>query len=570
MTASTIVHQSLPTCLAAIGSIARLFPNDWVPAGLAVLALAVTIGMFLGAIRIRGMKLGIPGVLFAALVFGQCGLTIDAKALEFLRDFALILFMYSIGLDVGPGFLASLRAEGLRLNVLSVIVLVLGAVMTILVARNLPANSSPGLYAGAFTTTPGLAAAQDALRRPPISSEAAVGRSGVAYSVAYPFGVIGPLLVIVALRRLFRINMEDEREALVALEEKRRPPLDTVDFQVTNPQYADRPLRNHPLLHEKAITLSRLMRDNVVSVPTGETEVKVGDIYRAIGPRENLAELVAALGRPTTADFGSATGDVQRMELVVTRTKVLRRHLRDLDLVRRTGVTVVRVSRGGIDLIPTASLRLAFGDRVTVVGPKAGLQLAEEELGNCPETLNRPQLVPIFLGIVLGVFVGSVPLAFPGLNGSLRIGLAGGPLIAAIILSQLGNVGSIVWYMPQAANQLFRDFGLAVFLACVGLQAGDHFIQRAASGAGLALLLWGAAVTMLPVFLIGCFARMVLKMNFITLTGWVAGVMTSSAALLFADELAESDAPATAYAAIAPLATLIPVIVAQVLAVAAR
>jgi putative transport protein len=568
MTALIVLNH--PTHLAVIGSIARFFPKDWVPAGLAILALAATIGMFLGAIRVHGMKLGIPGVLFAALIFGQCGLSIDPKPLEFLRDFALILFMYAIGLDVGPGFLASLRAEGLRLNVLSVIVLVLGAVMTTLVARNLPSNSAPGLYAGSFTTTPGLAAAQDALRRPPIASEAAVARSGMAYSVTYPFGVIGPLLVIVAIRRLFGVKLEDERQALVALEEKRRPPLETADFQVTSVQYANRPLRNHPLLQEKGITLSRLLRENVVSVPTSETIVLVGDIYRAVGAGEHLAELVAALGRPTTADFGSATGDVQRMELVVTRTKVLRRHLRDLGLTHRTGVTIGRVSRGGIDLIPTASLRLAFGDRVTVVGPKAGLQLAEEELGNCPETLNRPQLVPIFLGIVLGVFVGSMPLAFPGLNLSLRIGLAGGPLIAAIILSQLGNIGSIVWYMPQAANQLLRDLGLAVFLACVGLQAGDHFIQRAATREGLALLLWGAAITMLPVFLVGCFARIALKMNFITLAGWVAGVMTSSAALLFADELAASDAPAAAYAAIAPLATLIPVIVAQVLAVAAR
>jgi putative transport protein len=278
--------------------------------------------------------------------------------------------------------------------------------------------------------------------------------------------------------------------------------------------------------------------------------------------------LVSALGRPSKVDLGTVTGDVRRMELVVTRTQVLRRPLRELHLQHRTGVTIARVNRAGINLVPTASLRLAFADQVTVVGPEAGLKMIEAELGNCPESLNRPRLVPIFLGIVLGVLVGSIPLKFPGLHTTLRIGLAGGPLLAAIALSQFGNIGSIVWYMPVSANQLFRDFGLAVFLACVGLQSGDHFFQHAAQGAGLVLLLWGAAITLLPVFIIACFARLILRMNFITITGWIAGAMTSSPALLFAGEMAGSDTPAIAYAAVAPLATLIPIICAQVLAIA--
>jgi len=223
-----------------------------------------------------------------------------------------------------------------------------------------------------------------------------------------------------------------------------------------------------------------------------------------------------------------------------------------------------------VDLMATASLRLAFADRLTVVGPKAGLKIAEKELGNCPDTLNRSQLVPIFLGIVLGVIVGSIPLAIPGLHTTLRIGLAGGPLLAAIALSQFGSIGSIVWYMPVSANQLFRDFGLAVFLACVGLQAGDHFIQHAVQESGLTLLLWGAVVTLLPVFIVGCFARLILRINFITLSGWVAGAMTSSSALLFADDMTKSEAPAVAYAAVAPLATLIPIFCSQLLAITAR
>jgi putative transport protein len=210
-----------------------------------------------------------------------------------------------------------------------------------------------------------------------------------------------------------------------------------------------------------------------------------------------------------------------------------------------------------------------FADRVTVVGPKAGLQLVAAELGNSPDRIDRPQLIPIFLGIVLGVIVGSIPLALPGLGGGLRIGLAGGSLLAAIALSRLGSVGSIVWYMPAAANQLFRNFGLAVFLACVGLQAGDHFIQRAVATSGLALFAWGALITMLPVFVVACFARLALKMNFISLAGWVAGAMTSSTALFFAEDMTNSKAPSITYAAVLPLAELVPIIGAQVLAIVA-
>jgi putative transport protein len=553
--------------------ISKLLEGDSVATGLAILALAVTIGLFLGAIRIRRIKLGIPGVLFSALLFGQIGLTIDPKVLQFLRDFALILFMYAIGLQVGPGFISSLRTEGLRLNLLSVAVLVLGAVMTAAVGGTLGRATAPGLYAGAFTTTAGLAAAQETFRGQPApvsTRDSAAIRTGVAYSITYPFGVIGPVLVIVLLRRVFRVRLEDERIALAAAEDKRRPPMEVIDFEVTEPAQAGKRLRDHPMFHNNGVVLSRLVRGNVMSVPNGETEIMVGDIYRVVGSRVHVEPLVAAMGRRSTADLATFAGDVQRMEVIVTRTHVLRKTLRELDLTRRAGVAVARVNRAGVDLEATASLHLAFADQVTLIGPKLGLKAAEKELGNCPDTLNRPRLVPIFLGIVVGIIVGSIPLAIPGLHATVRIGLAGGPLLAAIALSQFGNIGAIVWYMPVSANQLFRDFGLAVFLACVGLQAGDHFIQRAVQGSGLVLLLWGAAVTIVPVLIVGCFARLVLGMNFITLAGWVAGAMTSSPALLFADEMAGSEAPAVAYAAVAPLATLVPILCAQVLAITGR
>lgn len=548
--------------------------NDAGAIGLATLSLAITLGLLLGAIRFRGMRLGISGVLFSGVlfgqIFGQIGFPLEPKVLDFLRDFSLIVFIYALGLQVGPGFVSSLRAEGLRLNVMSVVVLALGALMTGAVVRiaHLPNEASSGIYAGAFTTTPGLAAGQEALRSSARDSKAvdkAMRVTSLAYSVAYPFGVVGPIFVIVFLRKLFRVNLDDERKELAAAEEARRPAIETVDFELTDTGHAGMYLRDHPLLRFHGIILTRLLRGNDLSVPTGDTELRVGDIYRAVGTRPGLRELVAALGRPASPDFSRAAGDVQRMEMVVTRTQVLRRSLQELDFTRRHGVTIARVTRAGIDLVPKATLKLAFADKITAIGPEASVKQVEVEVGNMPDMLNHPQLVPIFLGIVMGVMVGSIPITVPGLNTSLRIGLAGGPLLAAIALSQLGNLGSVVWYMPAAANALFRDFGLAVFLACVGLEAGDHLWQRVATSEGLSYVLWGAVLTVVPVFIVACAARIFLKMNFFHLSGWVAGAMTNSPALGFANDLAGSDSPAVSYAAVAPLATLVPIICAQML-----
>jgi putative transport protein len=413
-------------------SLETLIEKGSIAWGLATLSLAVVLGLALGAVRVHGIRLGVSGVLFSALVFGQLGLTVNPQVLEFLRDFALIIFVYSVGLQVGPGFAASLREEGMRLNVLSILVVGLGALMTagITKAVHLPPESATGLYSGAYTTTPGLGAGQDALAHlladDPEKMHAAVARAGLAYTITYPFGILGPILMIVTLRKIFRIRMADEMSDLAVAEQVRRPPIAVVDLEVTNPAQAGIPLKSHPLLQASEVYFSRMLRNGVMSVPTGDTEIRVGDFYRAMGTKSAVAEIVAALGRPSTPDFNSASGDVQRTDFIVTRTDVLRRPLRDLDLIRRAGVAIGRVNRAGVDLFPRASMRLQFGDRVTAIGSEAGLKIVEGLLGNSPDRLNRPQLIPIFLGIVLGVLVGSIPIWIPGLHERVRIGLAGG------------------------------------------------------------------------------------------------------------------------------------------------
>ncbi len=546
---------------------------------MAILALAVALGLALGNVRVLGIRLGISGVLFSSLLFGQIGWTVNETVLSFLRDFGLVIFAYAIGLQMGPGFASSFKSEGLRLNLLSVWAVGLGAAMTLAVVLifHLPRASAPGLYSGAFTTTPGLAAGQDAIRNAlandPLRERTAthaMDQAGRAYAVTYPFGIVGPIFAIVLLRWIFRIHVPDELAQLTAEEAAQRPPVATVDFEITRAVHVGIPLSEHPLLQFGNVIFSRLLRDRVVSVPNGDTKIHVGDVFRAVGPKPVLDELVAQMGRTGSFDLGSATGDVKREELVVTRTHVLRRPLRELEFRRRTGVTIASVNRSGVELTPTASFKLQFGDHVTAIGPEEGLKMIEAELGNSEERLNHSQLIPIFLGIVIGVMVGSIPLKVPGLSTAMRVGLAGGPMIAAIVLSQLGNIGSVVWYMPAAANQLFRDFGLAVFLACVGLSSGDHFIQNVASGGGLALVCWGAAISMIPILVVGWWARVHYKMNFVTLSGWVAGAMTSSPALVFANDMARSEAPSVAYAAVAPLAMLTPVICSQLLVIGMR
>ncbi len=548
-----------------------MLPAGSVPQGLATLSLAVAIGIAFGNVRIRGVRLGVAAVLFSSLLSAQVGLTIDAGVLAFLRDFALVLFVYALGLQMGPGFFASLKAEGLRLNVLAVTVVVLGALTTVLVVKfaHLPREMASGLYTGGFATSPALAAGEEAIHSAAklhhlANEDALVKATDLAYSVAYPFGLAGPISLVIAFRVLFRVNIRDELQQLAACEQVRRPPMAVVDIEVTNPAVAGISLRDHRFLQSHGVTLTRMLRGTTQSVPTAATIVAIGDVYRAVGTQKSVDHLIALMGTVSALNLAELGGGVMRAELVVTNSGVLGKSLRELDLINRYGVSVGRVQRAAVELPVRAGLTLHFGDTVMTVGPEEGIKAVEAELGNSADALNQTQLIPIFLGIWLGVIFGSIPLFVPGLGSSVKIGLAGGPMIVAIALSRLGNVGSVVWYMPAAANQILRDFGMAVFLACVGFQSGDQFLQKLVGG-GLPLVGWGIVITTVPMFLVGLFARVVLKMNFVTLSGLISGAMTSSPTLLFANETTGSSSPAVAYAAVYPMAMLIPVFCSQLL-----
>lgn len=524
-------------------------------------------GIALGSVRVGGVSLGIAGVLFAGLLAGHLGGRADDRILEFVRDLGLVLFVYAIGLQTGPGFLASLRRYGLRLNLLCAGVVGLGLAVT-LAARlvGVGAPAAVGLFAGATTNTPSLAAAQQALRDVPGIPEEARTDPGLAYAVAYPGGVLGLILSMVLLRVLLRIDVAREREVYEARHVVERRPLESASLEVANPNLDGLPLERVPAVDE--VVVSRLLRDGRVEVPRAETPLRLGDVLLAVGTADALARFRTVVGRLSDVDVRARPSPLTVLRIVVTRPQVLGRTVQDLDVARRYGVRVTRISRAEVEFSPTPQTPLQFGDTVVAIGEEDALRKLAADFGNEVKRLTHPQLIPVFIGIAVGVLVGSIPFHLPGLPAPVRLGLAGGPLLAAIVLARVGHVGSLVWYLPFSANLLLRDLGIVLFLASVGLRSGDRFAVTLLSGDGLLWAACGAAITLVPLLLVGTLARLAGRMNYVTICGLLAGSMTDPPGLAFASASIGSDAPAMAYATVYPLAMILRVVAAQVLVLA--
>jgi putative transport protein len=536
-----------------------------------IIALVGATGLALGSIRVKGVGLGIAGVLFTGLFFGHLGVAIDEHVLEFLREFGLILFVYSIGMQVGPGFLASLRRAGLPLNLMAASVVLLGVATAVAIhlLGGVEVPAMVGLLSGATTNTPSLAAAQQAIKEAVTDDAlraAASTTPGLGYAMAYPFGVIGIILVMVFIRMSLRIvpSREEEmlRQSLGTV-----PRLNRVNLEVTNPNLAGVAVKDLPLPSGSGIVISRLFQHGELSVPQPESKLAVGDVLLAVGTPRELEQLRIIVGRQSEMDLRTLPSTITTRRIVVTHGGALGRTLADLDFVRRFGVAISRVSRADVDFTPTAGFELQFGDSVLAVGEDASLRRVAGELGDSPKSLNHTQLVPMFLGMAIGVFVGTYPLQVPGVPAPLKLGLAGGPLLVAIILSRVGRVGPLLWYMPISANFMLRELGIVMFLGCVGLRSGHRFVETLTSGPGLQWMFFGALITLLPLLIVGFVARLVFKVNFLMLCGLLAGSMTDPPALAFANAAAGSDYPSVAYATVYPLAMILRVVSAQLLVI---
>ena len=534
-----------------------------------VLALVCLAGMALGSIKARGVGLGTAGVLFAGILTGHFGKPVDHATLEFVKEFGLVLFVFTIGLQLGPGFLATLRQQGLALNALAAAVVVLGALTAPALGWLLGIDPAAvlGLLSGATTNTPSLGAVQQTLTILPRVSLDRQELPALAYAVSYPVAIAGIIGTLLALKALFRINPVKEADAFAAEQRRGAEPLERRTLVVENPNLEGVEVEAIPGRLETGVTVSRILRagEAQVRLATASTVLKSADRILAVGTGAMLDRFQRIVGRRSDEDLVQAPGDVTFLAVVVTSNRALGKTVRELGLDHLLGVVITRVTRADLEMTAVPNLRLHFGDVLQVVGDHASIKKAAAFLGNSLKSLNEAHFIPLFIGLALSIILGTLPVAVPGLPQPLRLGLAGGALIVALVLGRLGHIGGLVWHMPVNVNLAFREFGIALFFAAVGLAAGAKFFSTVFSPMGALWLFAGLLITVPPLLVVGVFGRAVLKMNFMALSGLLAGSMTDPPALAFASNISGSDAPMVSYATVYPLTMVLRILSAQIL-----
>jgi putative transport protein len=557
-----------------VDSFANLAATQPVAWAVLVFSAVAVLGLLLAGIKFRGVGIGIAGVLFAGILAGHGGVRVEQGILEFMREFGLILFVFTIGLQLGPSFFASLRQAGVKLNLLAAGIVASGVLVTLGYGwlTQMDPLASAGLFSGATTNTPALGAAQQTLGilqkndSPNLSADRAA-LPALAYAVGYPAGVFGIIGVMLFLKALFRIDPEKEAAAFTAAQQQGREHLLRMNLAVENQNLNGLTIADIPGRRELTVAVSRIKRPDTreVEPATEHTVIHTGDRILAIGTRKHLESFRLIVGRESAADLMRAPGRAAFRRVVVTRKEVLGKSIGELGLDSIYGVTITRVVRTNVEMPATPELKLQFGDFLHVVGDEQHIARAADALGNSLRALNQTNFIPIFVGILLGVAAGLVPFTLPGLPVPVRLGLAGGPLVLAILLARIGKIGPLVWFMPATANTALREMGIILFLASVGLMAGEKFLPTLLSSHGLVWLGGACAITILPLLAVGLFARLALKLNFVSLCGLLAGSMTDPPALAFANSIAKTDAPSVAYASVYPLTMLLRIMAAQLI-----
>ncbi|WP_422459536.1 putative transporter [Endozoicomonas sp. ALB115] len=540
---------------------------------ISILSLVAVLGLWIGNWRIRGIGMGIGGVLFGGILVGhfvyQMDIHLDSHTLEYIKEFGLILFVYTIGIQVGPGFFSSLKSSGLKLNAFAAgLVLLGGVVATVLhLMFDVPLPVVLGIYSGAVTNTPSLAAGTGILAELG-TPESMLALPGSAYAVAYPFGICGILLSMWFIRRLFKIDVDQEAEAFEKVSGTGKESLYTINVAIRNPNIDGLALQDVPGLNDGELVCSRLKRGEELVVPKGNTTVALGDILHLVGSRQKLQNACLILGEEVDASLTTKGTELRTSRVVVTNEKVLGKKLIDLKFKQRYDVVVSRLNRSGVELVPNRDATLQFGDILNLVGRPESIDAVANQVGNAQQKLQQVQMMPVFIGIGLGILLGSVPLTIPGLPAALKLGLAGGPLLVALILGRIGSIGRLYWFMPPSANLALREIGIVLFLAVVGLKSGENFVDILVHGDGVQWMLYGAVITLVPLLVIGIASRMFGGLNYLSLCGLLAGSMTDPPALAFANSLHEkSGAAALSYATVYPLVMCLRILSPQILAV---
>jgi putative transport protein len=547
----------------------ELYRTQPVAHAIGALSVVCVLGMALGSLKVRGIGLGTAGVLFAGIVVGHFGRPVDHQTLAFVKDFGLILFVYTIGLQLGPGFFAAFRHQGVKFNLLAGTVVLCGVVIALVAGSigHLEKAAIPGIFSGASTNTPSLGAATQTLGSLPNVTPEQVNVPALAYAVTYPAAIVGIIGTLLLLKTVFRIDASSEAEEFAAKNCVPREPLERRTLIVTNPNLDGIRIDRIPGRTECGVTISRLRNGNATVVATDPTVIHRNDRILIVGTATGLEQFERVVGERTNEDLVLEGSGITDKRVVVTEHSALGKTVHELNLDERFQVAVTRVTRADLEMTAVPNLRLQFGDQLRIVGHEEDLEKAAKAVGNSLKELSATHFIPFFIGIVLGIALGTVPIAFPGVPQPVRLGLAGGPLIVALVLGRVGRIGPHVWHMPNNTNLAFREFGIALFFAAVGLTAGESFFQIAFSSTGMSWLFAGLSVTVLPLLLVGVIARAVLKLNFADLSGLLAGSMTDPPALAFACNIAGSDSPTVGYATVYPLTTLLRILAAQILAI---
>lgn len=551
----------------------RLFlpsENPDVTQSLVTIMLAISIGVLMGRLRVAKISLGVAAVMFVGLVMGHYGYRIEADILHFIRDLGLILFVYGIGIQVGPSFFSSFKAEGIKFNLLAVSTVLLGGLITYILfaTTGLSIENLVGVMSGSVTNTPGLGAAKSTLQE--IQSQfpdKTFADPAIAYAITYPLGVLGVIFTIILAKVVFKIDPAQEMRNFRMLKIKSEEPLVAKKGRVTNPDYFNKSI--HQIIkavgHDVIITRLKHSKSESVFSPALDTHLQERDVIMVFGKEPRVDAFIQAIGRESRDLFIETTSDIQTKNIFVTNPRAMHKKLRELDLYNKYELKVTRVFRAGIELQARPSLELFYGDKLHVVGSKEAIDEVEKIIGNSEKKLIEPDFLSLFGGLLIGVILGSVPILIPSLPVPIKLGFAAGPLIAALLISRYGGIGVIHSYINNGAILFMKDLGICLFFAAVGVYAGEGFYDNFVKYNGWRMMYYGMFITFIPMIFMIAIARIFMKLNFLQLAGLMSGTYTDPAALSFSTAYLDSDVPIQSYATVYPLVTIFRIFVAQML-----
>ena len=526
-------------------------------------AIIISLGVFLGKFKIRGISLGITWVLFVGIFAGHLGFKIEPNTLHFIKDFGLILFVFCIGLQVGPSFFSSFKQGGITLNMLAMGIVFLNIIVALAlyyIDGSIELPMIVGVLYGAVTNTPGLGAANEALSQLNYSGDPI----SLGYACAYPLGIAGAILAIIAIRYICRINTDKEEEYLKT-HDKDGELLTVLRLEICNDAIISKTLKEITQLTKYHFICSRICQQGIISKPDACTILHQGDFVTVVCKEEDIDAITKLFGKESDFNWDNENSPMISRRILITKSEINGKRLKDLHLSNIYNIIVTRVNRSGVDLFADPNLELQIGDRVMVVGKKESIDQVAKLLGNELKKLDTPNIITIFVGIFLGILVGSIPLKFPGMPTPVKLGLAGGPLIIAILIGRFGYKMKLITYTTVSANLMLREIGIALFLASVGIDAGDSFLHTIIEGDGLLYVAYGAIITIIPLLIIGLLGRYVYHINYFSLMGLISGATTNPAALAFSSQTSNNDKPAVAYSTVYPLTMFLRIISGQVI-----